>query len=156
MDARSAGDIVKDLTPMQRARVAEELYDIVFAHVPMETVLNNADDDIRNRTVAGIEERFAVEQDEVVQQLLLAYANDRKLEPILLEAITTVTEAGTLSIRSLLTAGMLINLILFNATTEVEIKYDSRGHMSWVLNKKTASPELMKQIWPFKSDTHEK
>ena len=157
MTGRTTEDIIKELTPLQRARVAEELYDIVFTHVSMKAVLDNTSDDVRDRIVASVEKRFKDEQDDVVQQLLLAYAQDRYLEPSLLDAVTTVSEAETLSIRSLLTAGMLINLTLFTATTAVEIKNESNGHVSWVVEKKTASPELVKQIMqPFEAPEGEK
>jgi hypothetical protein len=157
MAARTTEDIIKGLTPLQRARVAEELYDIVFAHVSVKAVLDNTSDDVRDRIVAGVEKRFADEQDDVVQQLLLAYAQDRNLEPTLLEAVTAVSGAETLSIRFLLTAGMLINLTLFTATTAVEIKNDPHGHVSWAVEKKTASPELIKQIvQPFEAGKEEK
>jgi hypothetical protein len=149
MGVRPIEDIIKDLTPLRRARVAEELYDIIFAHVSVEAVLNNASDETRDRIVAGIEKRFVDQQDDVVQQLLLAYAQDRNFEPILLEAVTAVSKAETLSIRSLLTAGMLVNLTLFTATTAVEIKHDPRGHVTWTIEKKIASPELIKQFAEF-------
>src|SRR5215470_7387804 len=59
------------------------------------------------------------------------------------------SRAETPSIRSLLTAGMLINLTLFTATTAVEIKHDARGHVTWTIEKKIASPELIKQFAEF-------
>lgn len=145
MVTQATEELINGLTALQRAKVAEELFDNVFSHVPAEVVRNNADTELREQIVTGIERRFRAEQDEIVQQLLSAYARDPNLEPILLAAVTAMSAAETLSIRRLVTVGMLINLTLFMATTTVEIKKDAQGQVTWECKKGPYTPELLEQ-----------
>ena len=151
MDVDAAKTFVDGLKTVEVVRTANALFDIIYSRVPYDKVRANADavpevQPLINLTTGSLERKISTDDDAVIRPLLVAYARDPNLEPLLLEAWKEVCNADTLSINPVVTLGLIINLTLIVATTSVTIKKDANGQTTWEAGKSTASTELVVKV----------
>ena len=145
-------EIVQGLSDSEVAEVSKELFKAVYAKVPYKDVRNNAeaaaelapllslDDDALKRDLSSeASARFG-------RLILEQYALDSELAPFVQEAWEKVQKSDNLVVGVVLAVGLVVNLTLLVATTELKVEKGADGKTTWKLVKKKVKPELMKVV----------
>ena len=144
---------IENLSDSEVVKVTKELFNIVYTRVPYEEVLQNSE----GLTEASLPlllssesleyEMTTTESAETCRFVLEMYAKNPELEPFVQQACENVQSSDTLFIEEAVLLGILINLTLLNATTTVKSAKDPNGNITWEVNKKEASPELVNVLF---------
>lgn len=144
---------IQNLSDSEVVKVTKELFNIVYIRVPYEEVLQNSE----GLTEASLPlllspesleyEMTTTESAETCRFVLEMYAKNPELEPFVQQAWENVQSSDTLFIEEAVLLGILINLTLLNATTTVKSAKDAKGNITWEVNKKEASPELVNVLF---------
>ena len=150
--SQSTERIVRDLTDSQVVGVVKEFFSEVFTQIPYEEVRLNSE------TVANLDSLVrldgetlecplsAAESARLGRLVLERFARDPELSPLVDKACEKVKSSDEMFVDVLLALGLIVNLTLLVATTEVQVKKESDGTTTWKLTKKKASPELVKAV----------
>lgn len=127
---QKALEIIQHLDDVQSVKMLKQIYKDIFKAVPVEEVkritgnnnneavslLNNLSDDM-------IKKNFDPEQSvDLTKKMLLAFAKDENLSWLVINAWEKVENDDSLMIEVIITLGLIANLTLFMATTELEFE----------------------------------
>jgi hypothetical protein len=148
----TALDAVRSLRDVEIARVMERLYGSVFSAVPYDDLVRASEESPEVGGLVGLgretlaRELSPEDSARLGRSVLLAYAQDPALAPVVQQAVDEVRKSDELVIGVLLTAALVVNLTLLVATTRVEIERDENGKTRWKIVKKEASKELLEAV----------
>jgi len=148
----STEDIVRGLSDTQVAAVVEELFNDVYTEIPYEEVRSNAVavaavgplTDLDGETMRA--ELSPAESVRLGRLVLEQYARDPALSPLVRKACERVAGSDDLFVSVILAVGLVANLALLVATTEVEAQTADDGTVKWKITKKQASADVIKAI----------
>ncbi len=157
---KKALDIVQNLDDVQAVMMLKYIYQDIFRAVPFEEVKQNVQDretisQIDKLSTDVMKQSIDAEQSvELTRNMLLCFAKDENLSNLVTDAWERVYNDDSLIIETIITVGLIANLTLFMATTEVEFEFKgikikkmsaSGEQIKAVLNPLT---ELIKKIVP--------
>lgn len=153
-------DIVKNLDDVQAVKMLKQIYRDIFKSIPYEkikqnvegkesvSILRKLDPDIMKQ---NIDPDHSVE---LTRNMLLCFAGDKNLSALVIDAWKKVENDDELMIGMIITLGIIVNLTLFMATSEVEFEFKGAKIKKGTANadqiKAVLSPltELIKKIVP--------
>jgi hypothetical protein len=145
-------ELVQGFSDSQVVEVMKELFNTVYTNVPYEQVMNNS------KGVADVGQLVSLDEDTMQQELsatdstrfgrlvLDEYARDPQLAVLIEQAWEKVQSSDDLIVDPLLALGLVVNLTLFMATTEVTLERGPGGKTHWKFIKKAARPGLVSSI----------
>ena len=145
-------DIVQGLSDSEIVEVVKELFNTVYTEVPYNEVRNNSeavaevDPLVSLDTEALKHELSATESARLGRLVLEQYARDPELAPFVQQAWDKVQNSDNLVVGMILAVGLVVNLTLLVATTEVEVQKGADGTITWRVVKKEATPELIDAV----------
>ena len=145
-------DIVHDLSDSEVVAVARQLFNEVYTHVPYNEVRGNANavaelDPLVSLDNMKLKGALSVNESVYLGRLLLEqYAHDPVLAPLVQESLEKTKKSDNLYVDLILTLGLVVNLTLLVVTTEVSVKKESDGKITWKFAKKKAEPDLVKAV----------
>ena len=158
---KQAVAIVESLTNVQAVSLLKRLNRDLYQAVP--------DHDVKDHLVTGVDEvqtlqnldletkKKRLDPEASVQatkQLLMAFARNDDLAPVLVQAWDQIKTDDSLFIETIVVVGLLVNLTLFMATSDMEFKIGTlsikKGRADSGILKEILSPvaELIKRLAP--------
>lgn len=143
---------VRNLSDVEIVQVARTLFTDLFANIAYDQVRSTA------RDLADLDPLVALTPDALQRELSAAdsaelgrlvvehCAQSPELEPAVREACDKVSSSDDMVVGVLLAVGLVVNLTLLVATTEVSIEQGGDGKRSWKVKKRTAPPSWIKAI----------
>lgn len=154
-----ANQIVDNLSEVQTVKLASHLYQSIYKAVPYKTVteslVTNIDEVAYIRGLDKETKKHRLDSGQSVEAaklLLSSFANDDTLAPVLINAWEEVKQDDSLFIEAIIAVGLLANLTLFMASSEIEMEIGGvkikKGKPSLDVLKAVLEPitELIKRI----------
>lgn len=145
-------DIVHSLSDSQVVEVVKELFNAVYTQVPYNEVRNNSEAVAEVDPLVSLDnealkyELSATESARLGRLVLEQYARDPELAPFVQQAWDKVQNSDNLVVGVILALGLVVNLTLLVATTEVQVQKGADGTTTWKLVKREAKPELVEAV----------
>ncbi len=145
-------EIVHGLSDSQVVEVVKELFNAVYAEVPYNEVRSNAEAVAEVDPLISLDhealkhELSATESARLGRLVLEQYARDPELAPFVQQAWDKVQNSDDMVVGVILALGLVINLTLLVATTEVQVQKGADGKITWKISKKQAEPELVSAV----------
>src|SRR6267142_4852289 len=144
----STPEIVRKLSDAEVAALATEVFNIVYTEIPYSEIRSNSESVAEVGSLVSLDSGAlkaslpTAESARLGRIVLEQYAADPKLAPIVQEAWERMQKkANKLPIiEAALTLGLLVNLTLLLATTEVHVQKKG-GKITWTVRKKKAEPK---------------
>jgi hypothetical protein len=149
---QTALEIVGKVPDSEVTALAKAVFDTVFAEIPYGDVRRNSE------SVAEVSALLALDRDALTSDLSAAesarlgrlvleqFARDPGLAPFIERAWEDLQKSDKLVVDVILTLGLLVNLALLVATTEVHVRKGKDGKTTWELKKRNAEPKLVKEF----------
>jgi predicted nucleic acid-binding protein len=157
---KKALDIVQNLDDVQAVMMLKQIYQDIFTKISLKEINQHIDNQesvsmLKNLDVDDLKQNIDPEQSvELTRKVLLGFASDENLSDLILHNWEKIEKDDSLMIETIVTLGLLANLTLFMATTELEfeckgIKFKKKGANADQI-KAVLSPltELIKKIVP--------
>jgi hypothetical protein len=148
----SAVDDVRSLSNTEVVQVAEALFDTIYAEVSHDAVIEYSSDapEVSSLVTLAPEtlqrELSADDSAALARNMLLAYAEDPNLAPVVQRTIAEVRDSDDLVVGVLLTLGLIVNLTLLVVSTSIEIEKDKRGKVTWKIKKRNIKPDTIRAV----------
>lgn len=141
-------NIVKSLSDVKVTSLIRQLYQNIFKAISYQEMLDklpssvNNIDTLRNLDQEIIKKKLNSENSvALAKQALTAFAKDEQLSQLLINAWEEIKDHDKLFIETILAVGLVVNVTLFMATSDIEYK---DGKFSF--RKEKASAEILKPI----------
>lgn len=145
---KEAVELVESLSDVQATSLIEALYRNIYKSVnylevtehlpvaePAIQMLRNSDNRVKKSKLGSGDSTL------VTRRILQAFAQDEQLAPVLMNSWDDIKENDDLFVETILALGLVVNLTLFLATSDIKYK---DGKYSF--HKKEANPEALKTI----------
>lgn len=145
-------DIVHSLSDSQVVEVVKELFNAVYTQVPYNEVRKISEAVAEVDPLVSLDnealkyELSATESARLGRLVLEQYARDSELTPFVQQAWDKVQNSDNLIVVEILALGLVVNLTLLVATTEVQVQKGADGTITWKLVKREAKPELVEAV----------
>lgn len=140
-------EIIENLDDVQSVKILKQIYKDIFKAIPFDEVKRSAGNNqsvslLCNLDTDMMRQNFEPEQSlDFTKKMLLAFAGDENLSWLVINAWEKVENDDSLMIETIITLGLIANLTLFMATTELE--FEIKGVK---IKKEKASPEQIKAV----------
>ena len=137
--------IIQNLDDVQSVKMLKQIYKDIFKAVPFEEMKRSAGDNdsvslLSKLDTDMMQQNFDPEQSvDLTKKMLLVFAQDENLSGLVINAWEKIENDDSLMIEAIITLGLIANLTLFMATTELEFEI-----MGVKIKKGTASAEQIK------------
>jgi len=124
----NALEIVQNLDNVQTIMMTKQIYQDIFKAVPLNEVKQMVKDDesvaLLNKLDTNMMKQYidSKQSVDIARNMLLAFANDRDLSCLVINAWEEVKADDALMNETILALGLIANLTLFMATTELEFE----------------------------------
>ena len=157
---KKALDIVQDIDDVQAVMMLKQIYQDIFTVIPLKEIKQNVEYQgsvsmLKDLDIDIMKQNIDPEQSvELTRKVLKGFALDKDLSNLVIHNWEKIEKDDSLMIETIITLGLLANLTLFMATTELEfefkgIKIKKKGANAKQI-KAVLSPltELIKKIVP--------
>ena len=144
---QKALDIVQNLDDVQSVMMLKQIYKDIFKAIPFEEIKRSVGDDesvslLGKLNTDMMKQNIDPEQSvDLTQKMLLYFAKDKNLAYLVIDAWEKVENDDSLMIGTIITLGIIANLTLFMATSELEFEFKGVK-----IKKGTASAEQIKAV----------
>ena len=145
---KEAIKIVESLSDVQATSLIRQLYRNIYKAVPYQKMLDNLPIGIDHvDTLKTLDQEVKKKQlnapDSVTlaKHILRAFASDGQLSPLVLAAWEEIKDDDKLFIETIIAVGLVVNVTLFMATSEIEFK-DGK----FIFKKGKADADILKSI----------
>lgn len=119
--------LVKGLSDLQTISLLKQLYGDIFKAVPFNEIEAHLPSDMEEIKILFAIDRevkkknlASSESVEGAQKILMAFAQDENLAPILMQAWNEIKDDDSLFIEAIIAVGLLANLTIFIASSDIE------------------------------------
>ncbi len=143
---------VGNLSDDQVAAVLGQVYRDIYKEVSAVAVRENgaAEEELRpllQLDADALEQSLSAQESLALGRVLLAaLVEDPQLAPLVAEAMDKADSADEMFVGVVLALGLVVNLTLLVASTEVRITQTAAGKRSWSINKRKADTDLVNAV----------
>jgi predicted nucleic acid-binding protein len=125
---KKALDIVQNIDDVQAVMMLKQIYQDIFTKISLKEINQHIDNQesvsmLKNLDVDDLKQNIDPEQSvELTRKVLLGFASDENLSDLILHNWEKIEKDDSLMIETIVTLGLLANLTLFMATTELEFE----------------------------------
>jgi hypothetical protein len=119
--------LVKGLSDLQTISLLKQLYGDIFKAVPFNEIEAHLPPDMEEIKILfaidrEVKKKNLASSDSVegAQKILMAFAQDENLAPILMQAWNEIKDDDSLFIEAIIAVGLLANLTIFIASSDIE------------------------------------